>query len=319
MRDNDSPHGVRPHGLTLEGRQKAVITGVEGSRVGQIGGYFHQGNITVSGDSTMNADMLAIGDNTKMVRALDYATVDGSVATIVSTLAAGNTYKVMAPGATPTFEFTEAGTIAFNTNLCNVAEFNVTAGDQSLEVTQTADGDVVTFTAAAKQADPIPPLPAEPTADDVNNAVDAAKFVDSTVKTMIGGDSTKYNAFKTWADGVTGGEAAVVKSAHAADSYLLGQTKLLANAPVSEIKTIAKTSDTALTLTFEIKDGANAVTVAQTAANYVKTLVQCNEKVDFGNGTKIDATVTVTINGQTLTAAVALPANKPAAFMKVAK
>ncbi|MBQ2957990.1 MAG: sporulation protein YabP [Clostridia bacterium] len=30
MRDNDSPHGVRPHGLTLEGRQKAVITGVEG-------------------------------------------------------------------------------------------------------------------------------------------------------------------------------------------------------------------------------------------------------------------------------------------------
>ena len=30
MRDNDSPSSVRPHGLTLEGRQKAVITGVEG-------------------------------------------------------------------------------------------------------------------------------------------------------------------------------------------------------------------------------------------------------------------------------------------------
>lgn len=29
MRDNDALHGVRPHGLTLEGRQKAVITGVE--------------------------------------------------------------------------------------------------------------------------------------------------------------------------------------------------------------------------------------------------------------------------------------------------
>ena len=175
------------------------------------------------------------------------------------------------------------------------------------------------YTVRAKQTDPIPPLPAEPTADDVNAKVDAAKFADSTVKTMIGGDPAKYTAFKTWADTVTGGQAAVVASAHAADSYLLGQTTLLENAPVSEIKTIAKTSDTALTLTFEIKDGANAVTVAQTAADYVKGLVQCNEKVDFGNGTKIDATVTVTINGQTLTAAVTLPANKPAAFMKVAK
>lgn len=29
MRENESLHGTRPHGLTLEGRQKAVITGVE--------------------------------------------------------------------------------------------------------------------------------------------------------------------------------------------------------------------------------------------------------------------------------------------------
>ena len=178
------------------------------------------------------------------------------------------------------------------------------------------------YTVRAKQTDQIPPLPDNPTADDVNAAVEAAKFVDSTVKTMIGGDPTKYNAFKTWAGTVSGGEAAVVKSAHAADSYLLGQTTLLANALVSEIKTIAKTSDTALTLTFVIKDGANAVAVADSASAkaYVASIVQCNEKVDFGNGTKIDATVTVTINGTTLTAAVTLPPNKPpAAFMKVGK
>lgn len=200
------------------------------------------------------------------------------------------------------------------------AQFNQDVTDFCEEGYETVKLESAEFyTVRAKQTDPIPPLPAEPTADDVNTKVDAAKFADSTVKTMIGGDPAKYTAFKTWADTVTGGQAAVVASAHAADSYLLGQTTLLENAPVSKIKTIAKTSDTALTLTFEIKDGDNAVTVAQTAADYVKTLVQCNEKVDFGNGTKIDATVTVTISGTTLNAAVTLPANKPAAFMKVAK
>ena len=244
------------------------------------------------------------------------------------TLSMSITDKAIQP-PTPTY------TVTFSTNTVAVAEKTLTdveSGTQ-LAANQIPDfgegtwdvqplGAIITsntnFNFTVK-VDPIPPLPAEPTADDVNAKVDAAKFADSTVKTMIGGDPTKYNAFKTWAGTVTGGQAAVVASAHAADSYLLGQTTLLENAPVSEIKTIAKTSDTALTLTFEIKDGANAVMVAQTAADYVKGLVQCNEKVDFGNGTKIDATVTVTINGQTLTAAVTLPANKPAAFMKVAK
>lgn len=244
------------------------------------------------------------------------------------TLSMSITDKAIQP-PTPTY------TVTFSTNTVAVAEKTLTdvKSGTKLAANQIPDfgegtwdvqplGAIITsntnFNFTVK-VDPIPPLPAEPTADDVNAKVDAAKFADSTVKTMIGGDPTKYNAFKTWAGTVTGGEAAVVASAHAADSYLLGQTTLLENAPVSEIKTIAKTSDTALTLTFEIKDGANAVTVAQTAADYVKGLVQCNEKVDFGNGTKIDATVTVTINGQTLTAAVTLPVNKPAAFMKVAK
>lgn len=243
------------------------------------------------------------------------------------TLSMSITDKAIQP-PTPTY------TVTFSTNTVAVAEKTLTdvKSGTKLAANQIPDfgegtwdvqplGAIITsntnFNFTVK-VDPIPPLPAEPTADDVNAKVDAAKFADSTVKTMIGGDPTKYNAFKTWAGTVTGGEAAVVASAHAADSYLLGQTTLLENAPVSEIKTIAKTSDTALTLTFEIKDGANAVMVAQTAADYVKGLVQCNEKVDFGNGTKIDATVTVTINGQTLTAAVTLPANKPAAFMKVA-
>lgn len=244
------------------------------------------------------------------------------------TLSMSITDKAIQP-PTPTY------TVTFSTNTVAVAEKTLTdvKSGTKLAANQIPDfgegtwdvqplGAIITsntnFNFTVK-VDPIPPLPAEPTADDVNAKVDAAKFADSTVKTMIGGDPTKYNAFKTWAGTVTGGQAAVVASAHAADSYLLGQTTLLENAPVSEIKTIAKTSDTALTLTFEIKDGANAVTVAQTAADYVKGLVQCNEKVDFGNGTKIDATVTVTINGQTLTAAVTLPVNKPAAFMKVAK
>ena len=91
------------------------------------------------------------------VNGLDFATVDNNVATFVpnASLAAGNTYKVMLGGATANYAFTEAGTIAFDTNLVQDVTFNIT-GPEGLTVTDATVDGVVTITAGA-------PAPAYPT------------------------------------------------------------------------------------------------------------------------------------------------------------
>ena len=91
------------------------------------------------------------------VNGLDFATVENNVATFVpnASLAAGNTYKVMLGGATATYAFTEAGTIAFDTNLVQDVSFNIT-GPEGLTVTDATVDGVVTYTAGA-------PAPAYPT------------------------------------------------------------------------------------------------------------------------------------------------------------
>ncbi len=91
------------------------------------------------------------------VNGLDFATVENNVATFVpnASLAAGNTYKVMLGGATAAYAFTEAGTIAFDTNLVQAVTFNITA-PEGLTVTDATSAGVVTFTAGA-------PAPAYPT------------------------------------------------------------------------------------------------------------------------------------------------------------
>ena len=62
----------------------------------------------------------------------------------------------------------------------------------------------------------------------VNAAVDIAGFVDAeTVKKTIGGSAEKYNAFRKWAQGVGGGEQAVIASPRAAMSYALGADALI--------------------------------------------------------------------------------------------
>ena len=50
---------------------------------------------------------------------------------------------------------------------------------------------------------------------------------------------------------------------------------------------------------------------------YIATLVQANEAVDFA-GTAITIVPTVTVSDATISAKVELPADKAAAFMKVA-
>ena len=111
------------------------------------------------------ADAISAGVRAN-VNGLDFATVDNNVATFVSTLESNNTYKVMLGGATATYAFADAGTIAFDTNLVQNVTFNITAAE-GLTVTDATSAGVVTFTAGA-------PAPAYPTyLDNADAAVKA--------------------------------------------------------------------------------------------------------------------------------------------------
>ncbi len=104
---------------------------------------------TVSDGVVAQADAAPLGSGIAQVSGLNFATFDNNVATFVAddALAAGNTYKVMLSGATATYEFAEAGTIAFDKTLFTPT-FAITAAE-GLEVTNDAGSPVVTFTAAA--------------------------------------------------------------------------------------------------------------------------------------------------------------------------
>ena len=60
-------------------------------------------------------------------------------------------------------------------------------------------------------------------------------FVDAAVKQMIGGSAKKYNAFKSWAKGIAGGEAMAITSPYAAVSYLFGSTAVFKAGPKVKI------------------------------------------------------------------------------------
>ena len=124
--------------------------------VGSIVGRAN-GNSVVTGLSgnSAQADIPAVGYETGVITGLNFATVAGTTATFVAddALALNGSYKVMAPKAAQTFEFTEAGSISFDTNLVKVADgdWHVTAV-APLVVTPTEVDGIVTFTAA----EPIP-------------------------------------------------------------------------------------------------------------------------------------------------------------------
>ena len=261
---------------------------------------------------------------TYTLNGVTYATIAAGRATYVADadLAKDTTYTQMVPITSDAAIFTleAAGdTFILNTNGLAFAG-TVAAKDGTLVVTPTVAGTTITWTAAAKPTEPIPPLPDDPTDEQKQAAVNAVVEKNASLDGVVTKDN--YMAFRDWARALNAtdpvaGEQAALDSKHVADSFQLGLTALLENDPVAEIKTIAKTSDTALTLTFEIKDGADGAAVAAKANAYVQSLVKCAEDVGFA--TPIAATVNVSVSGTTLTAEVTLPANKAAAFMKVAK
>ena len=123
------------------------------------------GTVTMQGTNKGRADVLAYSNATNLpIDGLAFATVDGNVATFVKVadFAMGNTYKVTGtaaiettptyrPGAIATFNFTAAGTIAFDTSLA-VPTWNVTA-DEGLDLTFEDANNVRTYTAAAQGGD----------------------------------------------------------------------------------------------------------------------------------------------------------------------
>ena len=110
------------------------------------------GTVTVSGGTKSVAYRTPFVKNGGTVNGLNFAIVDGDVATFVedNALAAGNTYKVMADGATATYNFTAPGTIAFDTELFSPT-YAITAA-QGLALTDATSGNVKTYTAAIAAA-----------------------------------------------------------------------------------------------------------------------------------------------------------------------
>ena len=111
----------------------------------------HQGN-TVTLQGVNKGDPTVPAYHGAATPGLNFASVDGNVATFVAdnALAAGNTYKVLGPSATATYEFAAAGSISFDTNLIQTVTFAITA--PGLDLTDATESGVVTYTAAAQSS-----------------------------------------------------------------------------------------------------------------------------------------------------------------------
>ena len=107
--------------------------------------------ITIQGVNKAPANVASYTtSNNNPIDGLDFALVDGNVATFVKNadLAAGNTYKVMGPKANATYELAAEGdTISFETSLATPT-YAITAGSGLKAVPETS-GTVTTYTAAA--------------------------------------------------------------------------------------------------------------------------------------------------------------------------
>jgi hypothetical protein len=133
----------------------------------------------------------------------------------------------------------------------------------------------------------------------VNHTIEAAGFADADVKDAIGGNVTKYNAFKEWAQGVNGGESAVVANTNVAAAFLLGAERLFENAPKIEFGEVAvgggvggtEGTKGTISLTVTVKDGEEAV---KCAAEKVKDMFEATGDLgDWNGAAKMSPTVTV--------------------------
>jgi len=157
---------------------------------------------------------------------------------------------------------------------------------------------VMSWSAQQPEGEEIPDVSDDATPEDVSNAIESVGFADEKVMSAIGGSVDEYKAFKNWACGVEGGEAAVVESEHAAVSYMLGAEKLFANEPEISFGECDVASDTGeVTVSITIKDGEDAVAVA---SEKVKEMFEAtNDLSDWDStGKKLTPTVTDLTQGR---------------------
>ena len=173
-------------------------------------------------------------------------------------------------------------------------------------------------------SDPIPDLPANPTAQDITNKIDEIFADAAAIKEIVAGDPEKYAAIKTWANTVPGGQEAVAKSAHAAASYQLSSIvetpKLFTNEPALEITDIAPaSSSTSWEVTVELKDGETTVPLAAVEA-FASRVYRSNSLSDIdlpaSQCTTSDVEVSTATGGK-VKLSVAPPAAGNAGFIKI--
>jgi hypothetical protein len=127
----------------------------------------------------------------------------------------------------------------------------------------------------------------------VNAPVDGVGFADADVKKVIGGSASAYLNFRSWAQGMTGGEAAVAISPHAAAAYLLGSNKLFGYEPTIILDAAggANTGGSGLSVVVTVKDGDRVMDVDATK---VKSMFEATtDPGDWNGSSKLSTTVTV--------------------------
>ena len=184
-------------GTITGGAQDGAIVGYIGTTTAIIGCEnttnaplltCQSGTVTVSGGTKSVANRAAFVKNGGTVVGLNFATVDGNVATFVAdnALALNGEYKVMGAGATATFAFAEAGTIAFDTALATPT-YAITAAE-GLTLTDATSGTVKTYTATA-------PAPAYPTYLDGDDTAITGAYNTWKETYSADGDSSKEDQF----------------------------------------------------------------------------------------------------------------------------
>ena len=129
--------GYAAHGLTIEDCENTANVKLL---------YHNSGDVTISGVNKGHAS--ARSYTGAATPGLNFATVDGDVATFVAddALALNGTYKVMANGATASYAFSAAGTIAFDTALF-APTYNITVAKSNLfDISDATVGSVKTYT-----------------------------------------------------------------------------------------------------------------------------------------------------------------------------
>ena len=239
---------------TIIGRQKSSATTVAGDTIAQADAAPAGARSNVGG---------AVGIFFGLIYGLDFAIVDDNVATFVSSLAAGNTYKVMLSGATATYNFTEPGTIAFDEAMYTPT-YVVTAAD-GLALTDATAGTVKTYTAAAVPA------------------------------TWVGGPSGDWETASNWDGGFVPTMDTVVTFTNDAQVAILGSDRckemVLSNAKVALVRDANATKPV---LHFYGNEG-RAVSVASGAKGSlgVNNLALFTESMDGNNNLTIDCAFAV--------------------------